>query len=145
LFSTLCKTGPVYSPPPQDGKVVEEGTHDELMEVEGLYHSLVTTQLSRAEEEELTTLPPEDQEHEDDVGLVVPEDKNNFESIKELDLPFFGKMLHLLLLFNPLQHNALLIVILFKCILFKTNFSFVYKQQLCIIACGLWGYTIYYK
>ncbi len=71
--------------------MVEEGTHDELMEVEGLYHSLVTTQLSRAEEEELTTLPPEEQEHEDDVGLAVPEDKNNFESIKALDLPFFRK------------------------------------------------------
>jgi hypothetical protein len=88
-----------YFPPPQDGKVVEEGTHEELMEVEGLYHSLVTTQLSRAEEEELTTLPPEEQDHEDDVGLAAPEDKNNFESIKGLDLSFFGKMLHLLLLF----------------------------------------------
>ena len=71
--------------------MVEEGTHDELMEVEGLYHSLVTTQLSRAEEEELTTLPPEEQELEDDVCLAVPEDKNNFESIKALDLPFFRK------------------------------------------------------
>jgi hypothetical protein len=86
--------------------VVEEGTHDELMEVEGLYHSLVTTQLSRAEEEELTTLPPEEQEHEDDVGLAVPEDKNNFESIKELDLFFL--MLHLLLLFYHVLYNAFL-------------------------------------
>jgi hypothetical protein len=93
---------PHSPPPPQDGKVVEEGTHEELMEVEGLYHSLVTTQLSRAEEEELTTLPLEEQEHEDDVGLAAPEDKNNFESIKGLDLPFFGEMLHLVLLFLPL-------------------------------------------
>jgi hypothetical protein len=107
--------------------VVEEGTHDELMEVEGLYHSLVTTQLSRAEEEELTTLPPEEQEHEDDVGLAAPEDKNNFESIKALDLSFLGKMLHLLLSFNCLLYNTFFGF-------FSNAQFFVCKQQSYIIA-----------
>jgi hypothetical protein len=57
--------------------VVEEGTHDELMELGGLYHSLVTTQLSRAEVEEKTSPPPEDHEDDDVVVLGPPE------SIKE--------------------------------------------------------------
>jgi hypothetical protein len=112
--------------------VVEEGTHYELMEVEGLYHSLVTTQLSRAEEEELTTLPPEEQEHEDDVGLAVPEDKNNFESIKELDLSFLGENVTSCTLVLQLTVYCLFSVCylaFFKCTLFKANFSFVYKQQ----------------
>jgi hypothetical protein len=89
------------------------------MEVEGLYHSLVTTQLSRAEEEELTTLPPEEQEHEDDVGLAAPEDKNNFESIKELDHSFFWENVHLLHSFNRLLCNAFFLNwLLFKCTIF---------------------------
>jgi hypothetical protein len=121
--------------------VVEEGTHEELMEVEGLYHSLVTTQLSRAEEEELTTLPPEEQEHEDDVGLAAPEDKNNFESIKALDLPFLGGNCYIFYSCSTVQCRFPYVNWLFlQCTLFKTNFSFVYQQQPYIIAsaCGLW-------
>jgi hypothetical protein len=53
------------------------------MELGGLYHSLVTTQLSRAEEEDITAVPPEDQEDEDGVALTTMEDKTNFESIQE--------------------------------------------------------------
>ena len=49
----------------------EEGTHDELMELGGLYHSLVTTQLSRAEEEDVADQPPEDQEDEDMLFSVA--------------------------------------------------------------------------
>lgn len=30
----------------QDGKIVELGTHDELMETKGVYQSLVSTQVS---------------------------------------------------------------------------------------------------
>ena len=61
----------------------EEGTHDELMELGGLYHSLVTTQLSRAEEEDVADQPPEDQEDEDMLALGTMEDKTNFESIQD--------------------------------------------------------------
>jgi hypothetical protein len=110
--------------------VVEEGTHDELMEVEGLYHSLVTTQLSRAEEEDLTTLPPEEQEHEDDVGLAAPEDKNNFESIKELDLPFFGKMLHLVTAYCIMPFFCMLLSLLSNAHFFKPTFHlFISNNQ----------------
>ena len=35
----------------REGRVEEEGTHDELMSLEGLYHSLVTTQMAGKEEE----------------------------------------------------------------------------------------------
>lgn len=36
----------------KEGKVCEEGTHDELMSDEGLYYSLVRQQLQRQEKEE---------------------------------------------------------------------------------------------
>ena len=49
-LSTVKNADKIYAF--KDGHVQEKGTHDELMSMEGIYHSLVMRQLQQEEEEE---------------------------------------------------------------------------------------------
>ena len=62
-----------------NGVVEEEGTHDDLMERKGLYHSLVTTQMNSTVEDAIL------QEKEEDV--VVYNDALENMQVEESDMP----------------------------------------------------------
>ncbi|XP_043207373.1 ATP-dependent translocase ABCB1-like isoform X2 [Amphibalanus amphitrite] len=63
-----------------DGRVVETGTHEQLMKNEGLYHGLVTSQITGGgEEEEVAEERVEEEaEEEEDVVEDMVEDKDGF-------------------------------------------------------------------
>ena len=62
-----------------NGVVEEEGTHDDLMERKGLYHSLVTTQMNSTVEDAIL------QEKEEDV--VVYNDALENMQVEESEMP----------------------------------------------------------
>ncbi|KAF0296828.1 Multidrug resistance protein 1 [Amphibalanus amphitrite] len=64
-----------------DGRVVETGTHEQLMKNEGLYHGLVTSQITGGGEEEEVAeerVEEEAEEEEEDVVEDMVEDKDGF-------------------------------------------------------------------
>ena len=68
-----------------NGVVEEEGTHDQLMEKQGLYHSLVTTQMNSTMEDTIVNNNNKQQQQEEEV--VVCSDAMENLNLEEADMP----------------------------------------------------------
>ena len=66
-----------------NGVVEEEGTHDQLMEKQGLYHSLVTTQMNSSMEDTIVNNNNKQQEEE----VVVCSDAMENLNLEEAEMP----------------------------------------------------------
>ena len=67
-----------------NGVVEEEGSHDQLMEKQGLYYSLVTAQMNNAMEEEILNNNKKDKEEEE---VVVCSDAMENMNLEEAEMP----------------------------------------------------------
>ena len=67
-----------------NGVVEEEGTHDQLMEKQGLYHSLVTTQMNSSMEDTIVNNNHKRQEEEE---VVVCSDAMENLNLEEAEMP----------------------------------------------------------
>ena len=68
-----------------NGVVEEEGTHDQLMEKQGLYHSLVTTQMNSTMEDTIVNNNNKQQQQEEEI--VVCSDAMENLNLEEADMP----------------------------------------------------------
>ena len=67
-----------------NGVVEEEGTHDQLMEKQGLYHSLVTTQMNSSMEDTIVNNNHKQQQEEE---VVVCSDAMENLNLEEAEMP----------------------------------------------------------
>ena len=67
-----------------NGVVEEEGTHDQLMEKQGLYHSLVTTQMNSSMDDTIVNNNNKQQQEEE---VVVCSDAMENLNLEEADMP----------------------------------------------------------